>query len=67
MTDEELIIERHVDNSRISVSVNAVPIKNDKGAIVGAVGVFADITERRKLEETLRINRENLGTCSRTS
>jgi PAS domain S-box-containing protein len=60
VTNEELIIQRHKDSSRIIVSANAVPIKNEKGAIVGAVGVFADITERRKLEETLSLHRQKL-------
>jgi PAS domain S-box-containing protein len=60
VTDEELVVERHRDGSRIIVSANAVPVKNDKGVIAGAVGVFADITERRKLEEELRLYKDSL-------
>ena len=60
VTNEELILERYADGSRVNVSANAVPLKNDKGEIVGAVGVFADITERRELEEKLRLHRDNL-------
>jgi PAS domain S-box-containing protein len=47
--DEEVIIERP-DGSRISVSVHIDPIRNQKGAIVGVVNFFQDITERKRTE-----------------
>jgi PAS domain S-box-containing protein len=33
---------------------NAAPLLDDKGAVRGAVGVFVDITERKRVEEALR-------------
>ena len=47
--DEEVIIERP-DGSRTSVSVDIDPIRDQNGAIVGAVNFFHDITERKITE-----------------
>src|SRR3546814_3076455 len=35
-------------------------IRDDAGAIVGAVNCFSDITERRRIEDELRISRQDL-------
>jgi PAS domain S-box-containing protein/putative nucleotidyltransferase with HDIG domain len=55
--DEELIIKRP-DGTRIIVSANAAPLYDKEGNIVAAVGIFNDITERKKLVEYLK-NRDN--------
>jgi len=39
---------------RISVSVSISPIKNDRGAIVGASAITHDITDRKRMEDALR-------------
>ena len=51
--DEEVVIERP-DGSRITVVVNIRPLKSDRGAIIGAINCFYDITARKETEETLR-------------
>jgi PAS domain S-box-containing protein len=45
----ELIIER-ADATRITVVTTLVPLKNEHGAITGAINCFYDITERSRLE-----------------
>lgn len=39
---------------RISVSVSISPIKNDRGAIIGASAITHDITDRKRMEDALR-------------
>jgi len=51
--DEEVVIERP-DSSRITVVVNIRPLKSDRGAIIGAINCFYDITARKETEERLR-------------
>ena len=51
--DDEVIIERP-DRSRITVVVNIRPLKSDRGAIIGAINCFYDITARKETEERLR-------------
>ena len=51
--DEEVVIERP-DSSRITVVVNIRPLKSDRGAIIGAINCFYDITARKDTEEKLR-------------
>ena len=51
--DEEVVIERP-DNSRITVVVNIRPLKSHRGAIIGAINCFYDITTRKETEEKLR-------------
>jgi len=47
------VIERP-DSSRITVVVNIRPLKSDRGAIIGAINCFYDITSRKDTEERLR-------------
>ncbi len=49
---EEFLVERR-DGTRISVTVDIVPIKNDSGAIMCAIGCFHDITARKIVERKL--------------
>ncbi|MBM4443300.1 MAG: PAS domain S-box protein, partial [Candidatus Rokubacteria bacterium] len=51
--DEEVTIER-ADGSRVQVRVNIAPLRDPSGAIVGAINIFHDITERQRREEALR-------------
>lgn len=50
---DDLIIERP-DGSRVTISASASPIFDKEGNIIGAVGIFVDITERKKAEDALR-------------
>jgi signal transduction histidine kinase len=57
--DSEILIERP-DGSRLTVIVNIVPLKNDRGEITGAINCFYDITARKQAEEALRKARGQL-------
>ncbi len=46
------------DGTVIPVLVYASPIKNIKGEVVGTVGIILDITERKKMEERIKEERE---------
>jgi two-component system, chemotaxis family, CheB/CheR fusion protein len=48
--DTEVLIERP-DGSRVTVSMNVRPLKNQRGEITGAINCFYDITERKEAEE----------------
>ena len=50
---QEVVIERP-DGSRITVLVNIDPITNALGEIIGAVNVFADVTELKQAERASR-------------
>ena len=56
-SEEEFFTRR--DDETFPVALAAVPLRRD-GAIVGQVGVFQDITERRLIEATLRESQEQL-------
>ncbi len=53
ITREELEIETF-DGHHKFVLDSATPIRDETGAILGAVGILQDITERKQLEEALR-------------
>jgi PAS domain S-box-containing protein len=42
------------DGSTVEVIVSSAPLQNQEGEVVGGVGLFLDITERKALEEKLR-------------
>ncbi|NQU08710.1 MAG: PAS domain S-box protein, partial [Candidatus Abyssubacteria bacterium] len=48
------------DGTRRPIDDSGAPIKNDEGEVVGAVLVFRDITERKKVEDELKNSRERL-------
>jgi PAS domain S-box-containing protein len=57
----ENIEERYIQNGRESwVQTVKTPIKDEKGRCVGLLGIFWDITERKKMEENLRKNEDQL-------
>lgn len=45
---------------KIWLNTNKVPLKNDAGKIYGILGTYADITERKKVEEELKQKNEEL-------
>lgn len=63
--DVEVVIERP-DGSRINVIANIIPLKDEEGAITGAINCFHDITESKKAQEQmLRVQRlDNLGSLA---
>jgi diguanylate cyclase (GGDEF)-like protein/PAS domain S-box-containing protein len=59
-TDGEIVAYRRGDGATIELSVNAAPLRDDEGRIVGAVTAFTDVTagraaEAREREELERI------------
>ena len=62
--DAEVVIERP-DGSRITVVVNIVPLKNEKGEITGAINCFYDVTERSQLQLKTREQAEALADLHR--
>jgi signal transduction histidine kinase/ActR/RegA family two-component response regulator len=59
--DEDWVIRRP-DGSAIIICVNAVPIRDAQGAIIGAVNCWRDVTEQRRWER----NREQVERALRT-
>ncbi|HZV98119.1 MAG TPA: EAL domain-containing protein, partial [Methylophilaceae bacterium] len=57
--DEEWTIKRD-DGQKITVQVNATPIKDSTGAIIGGINCWRNITERKQMEESLRRSEANL-------
>jgi PAS domain S-box-containing protein len=55
VTAQEYLVEQP-DGTRIPVLGSAGPIRDDGGRIIGAVGVFQDMTERMRMEEAIRTN-----------
>lgn len=50
--DRESVFERP-DGSWFAVSMSVNPIRDDAGAMIGALGIFHDITERKRRDEAL--------------
>ena len=48
--NEELIIERHNNGSRITISITSIGLFDDNNVIVGAVDVLEDISHRKQHE-----------------
>jgi PAS domain S-box-containing protein len=51
---EEIIIER-ADGSRLTVLAHANPIRNESGAVIGAVNVLVDISDREESQAAQRL------------
>jgi PAS domain S-box-containing protein len=45
----------HKDGRRVEISITIAPVRNGEGAIVGLVRISRDITERKRIEERLRL------------
>ncbi|NJD68260.1 MAG: PAS domain S-box protein [candidate division NC10 bacterium] len=50
---EEIAIQNHVGKS-IPIGINFTPLKSSEGHLVGLVGIFQDLTEKKKTEARLR-------------
>ncbi|HEX6983852.1 MAG TPA: PAS domain S-box protein, partial [Planctomycetaceae bacterium] len=62
----EIVVERP-DGSRRTALAHASPIRDESGALLGAVNVLVDITERKRTEETLRASERHLRTIVDTT
>jgi two-component system cell cycle sensor histidine kinase/response regulator CckA len=51
--DEEYVVQRP-DGTRVSVLINASPIRDEAGNVTGALVAYRNITERKRFEENLR-------------
>lgn len=54
--DAERVID-HADGTRVAVSINIDPLFDAKGAVIGAVNCFLDITERKRVDDALEKSR----------
>lgn len=55
----EGIDEEYIQNKRrVFVHTVKAPVKDEKGNVIGILGTFWDITERRKMEESVRESEE---------
>ncbi len=62
--DIETIVERP-DGSRFTASASIDPIRDVNGRIIGAVNVFQDVSERKRVEESLQKAKSDAETASR--
>ncbi len=46
------------DGRKITLLTNKVPLLDKMGQVIGVLGIYSDITERKKMEEDLRQSRE---------
>ncbi|GEM_PF-154317 len=58
---------RRKDGAPVWVEVTATPYRNVSGEVVGTLGSVSDITERRRIQEALRISEERFATAFRAS
>jgi PAS domain S-box-containing protein len=47
-------VRRHKDGTSVEVAITISPVRNVDGELVGSVGVFRDIGERKRMEAQLR-------------
>ena len=52
--DADVLVERP-DGSRITITLSASPLRDGTGRLTGAVGVFREVSERRRGEERERL------------
>jgi PAS domain S-box-containing protein len=55
VTGEEYLVERP-DGERAPVLGSAAPMRDADGRVVGAIGVFHDMSERMRMEQAIRTN-----------
>ncbi len=65
-TDVE-VRRRKKDGSPVDISLSTAPLRNAQGDIIGAVAVMTDITERKRMEESLRRQNEYLAALHETA
>ncbi|MEI8243040.1 MAG: PAS domain S-box protein, partial [bacterium] len=56
--NEEWVV--YPDGARILIDTLKAPLRNAQGVIIGLLGASRDITERRRLEDELRLSHTNL-------
>jgi len=49
---------QHADGNRHDVIFSKAPLSNSDGDFIGVVGTFTDITERKRVQEALRLSEE---------
>jgi len=57
--NQEVVVERP-DGSRITVLVNITALKDATGTVTGAINCFHDISERKQVENQLRVSENEL-------
>jgi len=62
--NRELVMEVQ-EGRKIPVLINAAPIRNTQGEVVGAINTWMDITERKQTEEALRKRARELERANR--
>ncbi len=65
ISEQYEILARRKDGSSIWVHVNASPLRNADGGIIGTIGAVTDITARKEAEEELRQAKEAAETANR--
>jgi two-component system cell cycle sensor histidine kinase/response regulator CckA len=60
VVDEEYLLHQEDDNQlrTVHLSVNAIPVRDQQGAIIAAVATYNDITVRKQAETALRQSEE---------
>jgi PAS domain S-box-containing protein len=58
---------RRMDGSAIWVMISCMPLTDESGVTAGLIGLFTDITERRRVEEALRRSEERFHTIADTA
>ena len=53
ITGAEFLVERP-DGSQIPILGAAGPVRDDEGTVIGAIGLFQDVSERMRAEEAIR-------------
>jgi PAS domain S-box-containing protein len=65
---EEAIDEKYIQYGKeIWVHTGKAPVRNEQGDVVGVLGIFSDITERKKAEEELRKSEERFRALAETT
>lgn len=53
--DLDVVFRHSATQEGVAVSINAAPLRDDKGAVLGGVAVLRDITEQRQSLERIRL------------
>lgn len=52
--------QKHADGKESWLETNKIPLKNDDGEVIGILGTYSDITERKKIFEDLKQKNRDL-------
>lgn len=64
---EEQLRYLRPDGVAIDLDARAAPVRDTHGAIVAAVGIFTDVTQRKRLQESVRVSQERMSFLSEAS